>query len=462
MKSKAQFIMRLVRNFDLFVLAAVAALFWDHSAFQSPLSLLAVLLLIPIQASLLQYYGLYESHRIEGLGLVFRNLLSAHLVTLFLLGLPLIPFLGAPYGSFLLRFSGLTFALVFLSRFCLFAALRLLRRRGFDVRRVCIIGPDSQACLLSGRFESNPSWGMKLLYFGTPLADGKIFFRSSTREGQSWDSLESLLIQESVDEMLIVSRPEELEAHRSLMYLCKDHGVTARLLMRPTQEQVGVVEPLVEDFLGSTSFAVHAEQLDAAAMAGKRLMDILLSSVMILLLAPLLAAVAILVKLSSHGPVIFRQRRVGRGGRHFTMFKFRTMVDGAEGLLPSLAARNIAEGPAFKSKDDWRITPVGRSLRRYSLDELPQFLNVFLGDMSLVGPRPLPVYQAHGVERAFRRRFVMRPGLTCFWQVSGRSDITFASWMRMDLEYIDTWSLWLDAKLIFQTIPAVISGRGAY
>lgn len=454
--------MRLVRNFDLFVLAVVAALFWDHSAFQSPLSLLAVLLLIPIQASLLQYYGLYESHRIEGLGLVFRNLLSAHLVTLFLLGLPLIPFLGGPYGSFLLRFSGLTFALVFLSRLCLFAALRLLRRRGFDVRRVCIIGPDSQASLLSDSFESNPSWGMKPLYFGTPLADGKILFRSSTREGQSWDSLESLLIQESVDEMLIVSRPEELEAHRPLMYLCKDHGVTARLLMRPTQEQVGVVEPLVEDFLGSTSFAVHAEQLDAAAMAGKRLMDILLSSVMILLLAPLLAAVAILVKLSSQGPVIFRQRRVGRGGRHFTMFKFRTMVDGAEGLLPSLAARNIAEGPAFKSKDDWRITPVGRSLRRYSLDELPQFLNVFLGDMSLVGPRPLPVYQARGVERAFRRRFVMRPGLTCFWQVSGRSDITFTSWMRMDLEYIDSWSLWLDAKLIFQTIPAVISGRGAY
>jgi exopolysaccharide biosynthesis polyprenyl glycosylphosphotransferase len=266
-----------------------------------------------------------------------------------------------------------------------------------------------------------------------------------------------------VDEVLIFSRPAELDSHRAVMILCKDHGVTARLIMRSdVTEDAPTAQPQIEDFLGAASYAMHADRLDAGALAGKRAMDVIFSALLLIACAPAMIAIAALVKLSSPGPVLFRQQRVGRGGRRFTMYKFRTMVAGAEGLLPSLAARNITDGPAFKTRDDWRVTPVGRWLRRFSLDELPQLLNVLKGEMSLVGPRPLPVYEAQGVSRAYRRRFVMRPGLTCFWQVSGRSDITFTSWMRMDLDYVDSWSLWLDAKLLVRTIPAVLSGRGAY
>jgi lipopolysaccharide/colanic/teichoic acid biosynthesis glycosyltransferase len=172
--------------------------------------------------------------------------------------------------------------------------------------------------------------------------------------------------------------------------------------------------------------------------------------------------VALLVKLSSPGPVLFRQRRVGFHGRPFTLLKFRTMMDGAESLAHSLAARNITGGPVFKDRGDWRVTRIGRVLRRFSLDEVPQLLNVLRGEMSLVGPRPLPVHESDAISGAHRRRFTMRPGITCLWQVNGRSDVSYDGWMRYDLQYVDNWSIGLDARLLVRTIPAVLSGRGAY
>ncbi len=461
MRSKAQFTMRLMRFFDLFLLAGAVAVLWDFSVAVDRGSLFAFLLLVPLQAQLHQYYGLYESHRIEGPGLIARNLLSSHMVGLGLCVLVL-PLFDKNHWYFLIELSAVWLALILISRLVLLGGLRLLRSRGFDVRRVCVIGEEREAKGLEAKIRVNPSWGMKIVYVGEPLEDRQFRFRDLQGVTIGELPLETLLSQQSVDDVLIFTRPEKIAEHRANMTACKDHGVTARLVLRAEQSEPEAGESSVEDFLGSTSVAVHVGNYDAMAMAGKRMMDVLLSALSLVVLSPLLLTLAILVKLSSPGPVIFRQMRVGRGGRKFWMYKFRTMVDGAEGMLPSLAARNITEGPAFKSRDDWRVTPVGRWLRRYSLDELPQLLNVLFGQMSLVGPRPLPVKEAEKVERAYRRRFVMRPGLTCFWQVSGRSDVTFASWMRMDLDYIDHWSLWLDAKLIARTIPVVFSGKGAY
>jgi exopolysaccharide biosynthesis polyprenyl glycosylphosphotransferase len=195
----------------------------------------------------------------------------------------------------------------------------------------------------------------------------------------------------------------------------------------------------------------------------KGVVDFLGSMALLLATSPLFLAAALAVRLTSPGPVLFRQRRAGLNGHPFTMLKFRTMVTNAEQLKHELAKLNEMSGPVFKVTNDPRVTPVGRFLRKWSVDELPQLWNVFRGEMSLVGPRPLPVDEvARFDDMAHRRRLSVKPGLTCLWQVSGRNNVTdFKEWVRLDLHYIDNWSIWLDLKILLRTIPAVFSGAGA-
>jgi exopolysaccharide biosynthesis polyprenyl glycosylphosphotransferase len=198
------------------------------------------------------------------------------------------------------------------------------------------------------------------------------------------------------------------------------------------------------------------------ALVFKRLFDLLGSAMLLLLLGPLLALTALLLRLSSPGPIFFRQERIGINKRRFYIWKFRTMVVNAESLMPHLEAQNEVSGPVFKIKNDPRITPLGKWLRRTSIDELPQLFNVLRGEMSLVGPRPLPIRDFEGFSEDWqRRRFSVRPGITCLWQVQGRNEIGFDRWMELDLEYLDQWSLWLDLKILAMTIPAVMKGSGA-
>jgi lipopolysaccharide/colanic/teichoic acid biosynthesis glycosyltransferase len=190
--------------------------------------------------------------------------------------------------------------------------------------------------------------------------------------------------------------------------------------------------------------------------------DVVLSALFLVLCLPLCIGISLLIKLTSKGPVIFSQKRVGLNGRIFDLYKFRSMVDGAADQLDDLKKFNEMSGPVFKMTEDPRITPFGRLLRRYSLDELPQLYNVLKGDMSLVGPRPPLPGEVSLYERRDRRRLSMRPGITCTWQVSGRNTIKdFDHWVRLDLDYIDNWSLKRDFILIFRTVPAVFFGTGA-
>jgi len=195
----------------------------------------------------------------------------------------------------------------------------------------------------------------------------------------------------------------------------------------------------------------------------KRLFDILASSLLLLLSSPLLLLIAALIKVTDPGPVFFAQSRVGLSKRRFKMYKFRTMVVNAEQRMRQLEHLNEVSGPVFKLKDDPRVTPIGKLLRKSSLDELPQLINVLKGEMSLVGPRPLPVRDYEGFNQDWqRRRFSVRPGLTCLWQIAGRSSIPFETWMQLDLQYIDRWSFWLDMQILARTIPAVLRGFGAF
>jgi lipopolysaccharide/colanic/teichoic acid biosynthesis glycosyltransferase len=196
--------------------------------------------------------------------------------------------------------------------------------------------------------------------------------------------------------------------------------------------------------------------------AVKRVLDVLTAAVALILLSPILLAAALIVKISSRGPVFYAQDRVGQDGQHFRFVKFRTMRDGAHDARPSLATQNQADGPVFKIRRDPRITRVGRVLRKLSVDELPQLVHVLSGKMSLVGPRPPLPEEVARYGAWERQRLLVKPGLTCSWQVNGRSDLDFATWVLMDIEYIRDWSLWLDVRLLVRTVPAVLSGRGAY
>lgn len=199
-----------------------------------------------------------------------------------------------------------------------------------------------------------------------------------------------------------------------------------------------------------------------AALRFKRGLDIVVSLVLLALLAPLFFLLAAAVKFSSPGPVLYWSTRVGQGGPHVPIAKFRSMFVDAEDRLATLVALNEASGPVFKIRDDPRMTAMGRMLRKTSLDELPQLWNVLIGDMTLVGPRPALPSEASTYTEFERQRLLVKPGLTCIWQVSGRSDLDFNTWMHMDLDYIESWTPWLDLKLLAQTVPAVVTGKGAY
>ena len=193
----------------------------------------------------------------------------------------------------------------------------------------------------------------------------------------------------------------------------------------------------------------------------KRAFDVIVSSIGLIVLSPVLLLVAIVIKVTSPGPALFAQQRMGVNGRKFTLYKFRTMRKDAHERRAEVEKLNEMDGPVFKIKNDPRVTPVGRFLRKLSIDEFPQIFNVFIGHMSLVGPRPPLSDEVVQYEPWQRRRLSMRPGITCLWQVSGRNKVDFKQWMKLDLEYIDTWSLWLDFKILMKTVPVVLFGIGA-
>jgi exopolysaccharide biosynthesis polyprenyl glycosylphosphotransferase len=276
----------------------------------------------------------------------------------------------------------------------------------------------------------------------------------------SLEQLEPFLMRTVVDEVLIALpiKSHYAEIQRTIEE-CERAGVQSRY--SPDVFPSRLARAHLESPDGQPAVAMKVVSDDYRLVA-KRAIDIVVSTLGLVMLSPLLAGLAIAVKLSSPGPVLFGQERFGWRKRRFTMYKFRTMATDAETLQESLESRNEAAGPVFKIKDDPRVTPFGRFLRRSSLDELPQLWNVLRGEMSLVGPRPLPTRDVHRfTQAALMRRFSVLPGLTCLWQIGGRSEVSFDRWVELDLEYIDRWSLSLDFMILMLTVPAVLRARGA-
>ena len=315
-------------------------------------------------------------------------------------------------------------------------------------RRVILIGGPEETSKIENDFEEKMPGAVKVLEKLEPA--------DATSE-----KLVQLLHDHSANGVILKTSHAMFGEVERIIEICELEGVEVWLLADFFQTQIS--QTTMDDFLGRPTLVFRSAPEASWQGLGKQILDVVGALNALLFLAVPMLFVALLIRLTSKGPVLFRQRRSGLNGQPFTMLKFRTMVTDAEQQKAELAAFNEMEGPTFKLTEDPRITPLGRILRKFSIDELPQLWNVVMGEMSLVGPRPLPVDEVKRInDRAHRRRLSVKPGLTCLWQISGRNRIsTFGEWVRLDLEYIDNWSLWLDLKILFKTIPVVILGTGA-
>ena len=265
----------------------------------------------------------------------------------------------------------------------------------------------------------------------------------------------------SVDEVLVALPLRSCYQQTSkIMAQCEEQGILVRMVGDIFSPKFA--KSAIDELGGHPTLTHNTGAIGDEAILVKRMIDLLIAVPSVIILLPFFAVIAAVLKLTSPGPVFFIQERVGLNKRLFRLMKFRTMVQEAELLQADLEHLNEVKGAAFKITNDPRITPLGHFLRRTSIDELPQLINVIFGDMSLVGPRPLPLRDLQEFNEDWhRRRWSVRPGLTCLWQVSGRSSLSFTKWMELDLQYIDKWTLWLDLKILFKTIPAVMRGTGA-
>jgi exopolysaccharide biosynthesis polyprenyl glycosylphosphotransferase len=351
----------------------------------------------------------------------------------------------------------LTVAVTLYVRFC----LRVIAERAQTsrVKRVVIVGSGPLAVRLYNRMLDDPTLSYEVLGF----VDTNVDIRPpEVRERLlgSLDQLDSLLMQTVVDEVVIALpiKSHYAEIQRAIEE-CERAGVESRY--SPDLFHGRLARPRFETPDGQPAIAMKVVS-DDYRLVVKRAIDIVGAAIGLVLLSPLFATIAIAVRVTSRGPVFFSQERYGWRKRRFKMHKFRTMISDAESLQSGLEARNEAVGPVFKIKNDPRMTSIGAFLRKSSLDELPQLWNVLRGEMSLVGPRPLPIRDVHKFEDSWlMRRFSVVPGMTGLWQVSGRSELTFQDWVQLDLRYIDQWSLRLDLSLLLRTFPAVLQARGA-
>ena len=330
-------------------------------------------------------------------------------------------------------------------------------------REVVIIGANDRSLRLAKKIEADPDLGYRFKGF----IDDQPTLDTGNPEAAQYPLLaglndfRSFLNKHPIDEVIICLPMKSRYAEAMhIIALCEKQGVIVRMLPDLFRLERGL--PRVDSLGSLPMIAITTATQESRLMVSKRILDLVGSILLLIFLFPVLLATALLIKAASPGPVFFVQERLGQNKRLFRIYKFRTMTQGADQMQKDFEHLNEVNGPAFKIKNDPRITPLGAFLRKTSIDELPQLFNVLRGEMSLVGPRPLPVRDYLNFEEDWhRRRFSVKPGITCLWQVGGRSDLDFEQWMELDMTYIDNWSLWLDMKILLQTIPAVLQRRGA-
>ncbi|MCU0605872.1 MAG: sugar transferase [Candidatus Edwardsbacteria bacterium] len=419
--------------------------FQEGGVYPLAVTMKALLLLLPLWWFL--YYRMGQYHPVKILGRYTLPLLPAYRANL--IGMAV-----AITIAYFLKLASVSRALVllfFLVNCLLLTVWRLLllssRRlfaRDLDRRHILVVG-DAGKLPQQGMFERlREEWGVTVV---------------ETMERRDPVRLAAALGTMVIDDVIFTLGRTKLQDIEPDIMLCEERGVAIHIMTDWFKNRAGKVR--MEDFFGLPVITLDSAKRRAWETVIKRAIDLVGAGLGLVVLSPLLAAIALVIKLTSPGPVIFSQVRSGLNGRLFQLYKFRSMVAGAEQLREKLEDQNEMSGPVFKLTNDPRLTPVGRFLRRASLDELPQLWNVVRGEISLVGPRPLPAYEIKKFKLNEQRRLSVLPGITCLWQISGRNDIDFTEWMKLDMQYIDSWSLWLDLKILLLTIPVVLLQKGA-
>lgn len=419
--------------------------------------------LIAVWHGILSLFDLYESKRFaERQSEILDIIKATSLGTLSMAAAAILFKISMIDPVFLLVFWAVTSALLVMSRLLLRNLLARIRTRNRNLRFILIVGTNSRAIAFAKKIESRPELGYRILGFADEDWNGlKDFHNTGYPLVCDFASFPAYLRQSVVDEVIMGLPIKSFYFHASrIADLCERQGIVMRFLS--SIFDMKMARSTAEEFEGAGLISHYTGTPETGQILVKRVLDFILALISIILLVPVFSFTALIIKLTSSGPIFFRQERLGLNKRRFRIWKFRTMVPDAEKRMAEVEELNEVSGPVFKIKDDPRITPIGKLLRKTSIDELPQLFNVLKGDMSLVGPRPLPVRDYQGFDKDWqRRRFSVPPGITCLWQINGRSSIPFEKWMELDLQYIDNWSLWLDLKILARTIPVVLRGSGA-
>jgi exopolysaccharide biosynthesis polyprenyl glycosylphosphotransferase len=361
---------------------------------------------------------------------------------------------------FLLLFSFYAWVLLLIFRLLAGRLVGVIRREFAAPRYVMVVGTGERALALARGIEASAEYGIRMRGF---LAEAP-GHPARVRLGSDYDvrsiaELPSILQKHVVDDVIFAVPSESLAELEETFLLCDEEGVRTHVAVDFFPHVNSTIS--LDRFGATPLLTFSAAPYDEIRLLLKRATDIAIAAAGLLVLAPFMLAVAVMIRLTSPGPAIFRQVRCGLNGRRFLFYKFRSMCENAEQMQAAIAHLNTRDGAVFKIPRDPRLTPIGRYLRKFSIDEWPQLWNVLRGDMSLVGPRPAIPAEVDRYQRWQRRRLRMRPGLTCLWAVAGRDNVDFETWMKMDMQYIDNWSLALDWKILLRTIPRVLTGRGA-
>ncbi len=420
-----------------------------------------LLIIVPLWVLLLLNYKVYKSYRVESITGELKVMAKVVFSGGVIIG-AVAYLIGEHYlsRSLVAVFVATNAGLLCTSRIILRMLSRYVRGKGYNYLNVIIAGTDESAIGFLGTLERNKEWGLNVIGFLTvgdaprqsELCGYKVLGRVS--------DIEDVIKSEVVDEVIFASPGKDLSDLEETILVLEDYGINTRMALDIFPHSVARLRVDEVESIPLLTFTTLPP--NTTALAVKRFLDVSISAVLLILAAPLMLVVAILIKSTSRGPVLFRQKRCGKNGRTFTIYKFRSMVLGAEERVDELRDLNDMDGPVFMIKKDPRVTILGSFIRKMSIDELPQLWNVLKGDMSLIGPRPPLPDEVAAYKRWQRRRLSMKPGLVCLWQVSGNYVVDdFDEWVKMDLHYIDKWSLGLDVKIFLKTIPVVIFGRGA-
>jgi len=407
--------------------------------------------------------GLYRSRRLSPVKKEIKDIFKATFLGTFAIYILSLLFdMEMVTTVFLISFWAGSTGMTILARLVMRYTLKWIRYRGRNLRYLLIVGTNSRSLQFAKKIESRPELGYVILGFVDVNWKGFEEFQKTNYSLVSDFNKFTDFIRTNVVDGVWISLPIKsyYQEASQLMSACENQGILVSHLSKIFDTKLANFK--VKYLQDESIVSHHTASMEGWQVLIKGMLDKILSSLLLILLAPLFLIVAIIIKITSPGPIFFVQERVGLNKRLFSVYKFRTMVKDAEKKQVALEDLNEVGGAAFKITNDPRITSVGKTLRKTSIDELPQLFNVLKGDMSLVGPRPLPVRDYNGFNQDWhRRRFSVRPGITCLWQVNGRSSIHFDKWMELDMEYIDRWSLLLDLKILIKTVPAVLQGSGA-